>query len=67
MSCFENPGDAEEKEEKEKQEREYTILCDWIKRQLGDKISKVQISNRISTSPCVLVTSKFGWSANMER
>jgi len=60
-------GDAEEKEEKEKQEREYTILCDWIKRQLGDKISKVQISNRISTSPCVLVTSKFGWSANMER
>merc|ERR1719310_632908 len=25
------------------------------------------VSNRISESPCVLVTSEYGWSANMER
>ena len=31
------------------------------------KVEKVQIGTRIADSPCVLVTSEFGWSANMER
>jgi hypothetical protein len=48
-------------------EKEYKELCDWMKRNLGDKVAKVQISKRISSSPCVLVSGKFGWSANMER
>lgn len=30
-------------------------------------IEKVLVSNRLSTSPCAVVTSKYGWSANMER
>lgn len=47
--------------------QEFTALCDWIKQQLGDKVAKVQISKRLSSSPCVLVSGKFGWSANMER
>ncbi|CAG8444386.1 9247_t:CDS:2 [Ambispora gerdemannii] len=34
---------------------------------LGDKIEKVTVSNRISESPCVLVTGQYGWSANFER
>merc|ERR1712147_102867 len=34
---------------------------------LGDKVEKVIVSNRVSESPCVLVTSEYGWSANMER
>ncbi len=25
------------------------------------------MSSRLEDSPCILVTSKFGWSANMER
>ncbi|PKA49066.1 Endoplasmin like [Apostasia shenzhenica] len=59
-------GDKDE--EKEKQiKQEYGETCDWIKRRLGDKIASVQISNRLSSSPCVLVSGKFGWSANMER
>ncbi|KAH0927683.1 hypothetical protein HID58_019939 [Brassica napus] len=41
--------------------------CDWIKKRLGDKVASVQISSRLSSSPCVLVSGKFGWSANMER
>ncbi|CAL5081905.1 unnamed protein product [Urochloa decumbens] len=58
-------GDDEDKGKESKQE--YTLLCDWIKQQLGDKVAKVQISKRLSSSPCVLVSGKFGWSANMER
>merc|ERR1712014_502905 len=30
-------------------------------------IGKVMVSNRINESPCLLVTSASGWSANMER
>lgn len=55
----------EEKEREMKQE--FGQACDWIKKRLGDKVASVQISNRLKTSPCVLVSGKFGWSANMER
>ncbi|XP_074272654.1 heat shock protein 90-6, mitochondrial [Silene latifolia] len=46
---------------------EFKTTCDWMKKRLGDKVASVQISNRLSSSPCVLVSGKFGWSANMER
>lgn len=59
-------GDEDEVTERENKQ-EYNLLCDWIKQQLGDKVAKVQISKRLSSSPCVLVSGKFGWSANMER
>ncbi|CAG8529955.1 6448_t:CDS:2 [Paraglomus occultum] len=38
-----------------------------IKEILNDKVEKVTVSNRISESPCVLVTGQYGWSANFER
>jgi heat shock protein beta len=63
--CF-IPGDEDEVKERETKQ-EYNLLCDWIKQQLGDKVAKVQVSKRLSSSPCVLVSGKFGWSANMER
>ncbi|KAB2090351.1 Heat shock cognate 90 kDa [Gossypium arboreum] len=59
-------GDEDEVKERETKQ-EFNLLCDWIKQQLGDKVAKVQISKRLSSSPCVLVSGKFGWSANMER
>lgn len=59
-------GDEDEVKERETKQ-EYTLLCDWMKQQLGDKVAKVQISKRLASSPCVLVSGKFGWSANMER
>lgn len=65
MEIF-NTGDEDEVKERE-EKQEYNLLCDWMKQQLGDKVAKVQISKRLSSSPCVLVSGKFGWSANMER
>ncbi|OMP05867.1 Heat shock protein Hsp90 [Corchorus olitorius] len=59
-------GDKNEEKEKVMKE-EFGQTCDWIKKHLGDKVASVQISNRLSSSPCVLVSGKFGWSANMER
>ncbi|KAM7464421.1 hypothetical protein LguiA_032542 [Lonicera macranthoides] len=53
-------GDEDEIKERETKQ-EYNLLCDWIKQQLGDKVAKVQISRRLSSSPCVLVSGKFGW------
>eukprot|EP00475_Leptophrys_vorax_P026052 TRINITY_DN3650_c0_g2_i1.p1 TRINITY_DN3650_c0_g2~~TRINITY_DN3650_c0_g2_i1.p1 ORF type:complete len:801 (-),score=87.61 TRINITY_DN3650_c0_g2_i1:173-2542(-) len=61
-------SDGEEDAAKAKEvEKEYQPLCDWMKGVLGEKVAKVQVSQRIATSPCVLVAGKFGWSANMER
>ena len=59
-------GDEDEVKDREAKQ-EFNLLCDWMKQQLGDKVAKVQVSNRLSSSPCVLVSGKFGWSANMER
>merc|ERR1719506_1965990 len=59
--------DEEEKKTLEEQKAAYEGLCKLIKEVLADKVEKVIISNRIAESPCVLVTSEYGWSANMER
>jgi len=56
------------KERKEAQEKEFKPLIDWLKENaLKDKIEKATISERLATSPCALVASQYGWSANMER
>merc|ERR1711953_1643655 len=59
--------DEDEKKKLEEQKAEFESLCKLIKEVLGDKVEKVIVSNRVSESPCVLVTSEYGWSANMER
>lgn len=42
-------------------------LCKVVKEILGDKVEKVETSQRIVDSPCVLVTGEHGWSAYMEK
>uniref|UniRef100_A0A0E0LFQ3 Endoplasmin homolog n=1 Tax=Oryza punctata TaxID=4537 RepID=A0A0E0LFQ3_ORYPU len=43
-------------------------LTDWWKKALDtESVDSVKISNRLSDTPCVVVTSKYGWSANMEK
>jgi len=57
----------EEKKSFEEEKTAYEGLCKLIKEVLGEKIEKVIVSNRITDSPCILVTGEYGWSANMER
>ncbi|KAK7283419.1 hypothetical protein RIF29_12921 [Crotalaria pallida] len=55
---------AKDKELKES----FKDLTKWWKKSLvRDNVDDVKISNRLENTPCVVVTSKFGWSANMER
>jgi len=55
------------KRKKEEEREKFDELCKTIKEILGDKVEKVVVSERLSDSPCILVTGEYGWSANMER
>ncbi|XP_067119896.1 heat shock protein 83-like [Centruroides vittatus] len=64
---LELPEDEEEKKKREEDKAKYENLCKVIKDILDKKVEKVVVSNRLVTSPCCIVTSQFGWTANMER
>ncbi|CDP07384.1 unnamed protein product [Coffea canephora] len=56
--------DSKDKELKES----FKDLTKWWKGTLAsENVDDVKISNRLANTPCVVVTSKYGWSANMER
>jgi len=59
--------DEDEKKKIEELKAEFEPLTKLMKEVLGDKVEKVIISSRMADSPCVLTTSEYGWSANMER
>ncbi|SYZ68971.1 heat_shock_protein_83 [Leishmania braziliensis MHOM/BR/75/M2904] len=72
FACLTKEGVHFEESEEEKKQREEKKaacekLCKTMKEVLGDKVEKVTVSERLSTSPCILVTSEFGWSAHMEQ
>jgi len=60
-------NDEEEKKKLEELKKNTEQLCTVIKDTLGEKVEKVQTSQRLSSSPCIIVTGEFGWTANMER
>merc|ERR1711871_427108 len=57
----------DEKKEFEEKKAACETLCKLMKEVLGDKTEKVVVTDRLSSSPCCLVTGEYGWSANMER
>merc|ERR1712230_243907 len=59
--------DEDEKKKIEELKAEFEPLTKLMKEVLGDKVEKVLVSSRMADSPCVLTTSEYGWSANMER
>merc|ERR1711970_435611 len=64
---LELPEDEEEKKKTEADKEKFSGLCKVMKDILDKKIEKVVVSNRLVSSPCCIVTSQYGWTANMER
>ncbi|CAL7942602.1 unnamed protein product [Xylocopa violacea] len=55
------------KERMEHLKTTFEPLIKWLNDVLKDHISKAQVSERLTDSPCALVASMFGWTGNMER
>ncbi|PAA49776.1 hypothetical protein BOX15_Mlig023254g1 [Macrostomum lignano] len=64
---LELPEDEDEKKAFEEKKASFEPLCKVMKDILDKKVEKVVVSNRLVDSPCCIVTSQYGWSANMER
>ncbi len=64
---LELPEDEDEKKKFEEAKAKFENLCTVVKEILDKKVEKVVVSNRLVQSPCCIVTSQYGWSANMER
>merc|ERR1711974_193730 len=64
---LELPEDKEEKAKTEANKVKYEGLCKVMKDILDKKVEKVVVSSRLVSSPCCIVTSQYGWTANMER
>merc|ERR1712178_483150 len=62
-------GDDDELDAKREKlyKEKFDALTTFLSKTYGDKIEKVTISNRVEATPCILVTSQYGYSANMER
>ena len=72
LKCCSKEGlDLEDTEDEKKAFEElktqFEPVCKKIKEILDNKVEKVVVGERLDESPCVLVTSEFGWTANMER
>jgi len=57
----------EDENELKKQTEQFQPLLSFLKETLASKVDKVTISTRLSHSPCALISSTYGHSANMER
>uniref|UniRef100_A0A8C2ISM8 Heat shock protein 90, alpha (cytosolic), class A member 1, tandem duplicate 2 n=1 Tax=Cyprinus carpio TaxID=7962 RepID=A0A8C2ISM8_CYPCA len=55
------------KKKQEEKKAKFENLCKIMKDILEKKVEKVTVSNRLVSSPCCIVTSTYGWTANMER
>jgi len=62
-------GDTEAgKARKEALKEQFEPLIKWLGEDaLKDHILRAELSERLETSPCALITSRFGWTANMQR
>jgi len=57
----------DEKKAFEEKKQSFEALCKKMKEILGDKVEEVLVGDRMIDSPASLVTTEYGWSANMQR
>merc|ERR1719464_2617144 len=59
--------DEDEKKQFEEKKAAFEPLCKKMKEILGDKVEEVMVGDAMVDSPAQLVTTEYGWSANMQR
>jgi len=66
---FNLDGDTEAaKERREAIKEKFDSLTKWLGEDaLKDNILRAEVSERLVDSPCALITSKFGWTGNMQK
>jgi molecular chaperone HtpG len=64
---LDKPETEEDKQQQEAVDKEFESVIKQIKEVLGDKVSEVRISHRLTDSPACLVATDYGMSLNMER
>jgi molecular chaperone HtpG len=57
----------DEKKKAEEEKKTFEALCKKMKEILGESIEEVIVGERMVNSPASLVTTEYGWSANMQR
>lgn len=64
---LELPETEEQKKKYEENKAKFEGLCKAIQTILDKRVEKVVVSKRLTSSPVCIVTSQYGWTANMER
>jgi heat shock protein beta len=60
-------NDETSKKKLQKLKEMYKPLTEWYKKHLGKNIEKVTISNKLDDDPAYILTSQYGYSAQMEK
>jgi HSP90 family molecular chaperone len=60
-------NDEISKKKLQKLKEMYKPLTEWIKKHLGKEVEKVTISNKLEDDPVFILTSQYGYSAQMEK
>ena len=60
-------SDEVSKKKLQKLKEMYKPLTEWFKNHLGKEIEKVTISNKLEDDPVYILTSQYGYSAQMEK
>merc|ERR1712151_1345374 len=58
---------GDEKSKLEQLSKDFEELAAWLKKQLGERVQKVEISERLVDSPATLVQGEWGMSPMMQR
>eukprot|EP00096_Caligus_rogercresseyi_P001429 TRINITY_DN1228_c0_g1_i1.p1 TRINITY_DN1228_c0_g1~~TRINITY_DN1228_c0_g1_i1.p1 ORF type:complete len:813 (-),score=413.77 TRINITY_DN1228_c0_g1_i1:320-2758(-) len=66
---FNIDGETESVKERRKELKDkFEPLTKWLQEEaLKDHVLRAEVSERLEKSPCALITSRFGWTANMQR